>query len=72
MSHARPQQERPAVAPPDPAREHQPALSVWPAGLALGITLIAASFVTHPAFAVLGAVAGIAALAAWIAELCRE
>ncbi len=59
------------TAAPKPAPVHEPEITVWPATLALGITLLALSVVTHPVFAALGAAMGIAALVGWIRELCH-
>ncbi len=48
---------------------HVTAPSVWPAALALGITLLLFSIVSTPAVAVAGAVLIVWALAGWIGAL---
>jgi hypothetical protein len=51
---------------------HLPAPTIWPAALALGVTLVAAGLVTHWLVAVGGAVLMLAALGGWVMLLMEE
>ena len=51
---------------------HLPAPSVWPAVVALGLTLLLFGVVTHPVFSIAGALVMARAIAGWIGELRDE
>jgi hypothetical protein len=51
---------------------HLPSPSLWPAALALGVTLCFFGVLTYWAFSVAGAVLAIVAIARWIVELRRD
>lgn len=66
------------AAPSAPARSqpndgvHLPRPTVWPAVMALGITLVMAGILLNLAFSVAGLVIFFLALAGWIGELQNE
>ena len=51
---------------------HLPALSLWPAACAAGVTLLAFGVVTTLAFSVAGAFVLAVGIAGWVGELRRE
>jgi hypothetical protein len=51
---------------------HLPGPTIWPAALALGVTLVAAGLVTHWIVALGGAVLVLAALYGWVALLTEQ
>jgi len=53
-------------------KAHLPQPTVWPAALAMGVTLAAAGLVTHWIVSLAGAVLAIAALVGWVELLVRE
>jgi hypothetical protein len=51
---------------------HLPEPSPWPATLALAVALIGAGVLLHIVLAIAGALLGVVAIAAWVADLRRE
>lgn len=49
-----------------------PAPTVWPAGLATGVTFVAAGIVTSPLLIVFGALVAIVSLVGWVSILVQE
>ncbi len=53
-------------------KTHLPSATIWPAALALGVTLAALGAITTPVLAVAGAAIAAWALVAWIRLLLEE